>query len=73
MEKLISLINEIREEKGLEKVNDVTSETDLRIDLGFDSFDLALLTAQLEDEYSIDVFEGGVVRTVGEILQKLEK
>jgi len=34
---------------------------------------MAELTVRLEMEYGIDIFEGGVVYTVGEILRKLEK
>ena len=39
--------------------------------MDFDSFDLALLTAKIEDEFDVDVFEDGVVITVGEIMDKL--
>lgn len=73
MEKLIEIINEIREGKGDEPVKTISSETILRDDLDLDSFDLAMLTAKIEDEFDIDVFEDGIVSTIGEILEKLEK
>lgn len=73
MEKLIEIINEIREGKGDDSVKTISSEMSLRDDLDFDSFDLAMLTAKIEDEFDIDVFEDGIVSTIGEILEKLEK
>ena len=45
----------------------------LRNDLGLTSFDLAELTVRLEDEFDIDIFEDGLVNTVGEIYAKLQK
>ena len=50
------------------------NETDrLREDYGFTSFDLAELTVKIEDEFDVDIFEDGLVNTVGEIIAKLEK
>ena len=43
----------------------------LRDDIGFTSFDLAELTVRIEDEFDIDIFEDGLVNTVGEIIEKL--
>ena len=40
--------------------------------LGFTSFDLAELTVRIEDEFDIDIFEDGLVNTVGEIFVKLQ-
>ena len=45
----------------------------LRNDIGFDSLDLAELTVRIEAEYDIDIFEEGIVNTVGEILNKLKE
>ena len=45
----------------------------LRKDIGFDSLDLAELTVRIEAEYDIDIFEDGIVNTVGEILKKMEE
>ena len=49
------------------------SSDDLRNDLDLTSFDLAELTVRIEDEFDIDIFEDGLVNTVGEVLAKLEK
>lgn len=72
-EKVLGIINSIREAKGLEKIEILTGEESLREVLGLTSFDLAELTVKLEDEYDIDIFEDGLVSTVGEIFEKLEK
>ena len=44
-----------------------------REDLGMDSFNLAELTVHIEEEFDIDIFEDGLVNTVGEIFAKLNK
>ena len=70
--KLLLIINQIRLNNGL-NVFDIISETDdLRSDIGFNSFDLAELTVRIEDEFDIDIFEDGIVSTVGDILNKLK-
>ena len=71
--KVFEIINEIRAAKGLASVDSITSEMKLREDLSLTSFDLAELTVKIEDEFDIDIFEDGLVSTVGEIFEKLEK
>lgn len=70
--KVFEIINEIRAAKGLASVDSITSEMKLREDLSLSSFDLAELTVKIEDEFDIDIFEDGLVSTVGEIFAKLE-
>lgn len=72
MEVLLNIINGILESNGETKVEKIEKEDDLRDDLGLNSFDLAELTVRLEDEYNIDVFEDGIVQTIGEITDKLK-
>jgi acyl carrier protein len=43
-------------------------ELRMREDLGMDSIMLAEMTVRIEDECGVDVFEGGMVYTVGQIL-----
>lgn len=70
--KVLAVINEIRAAKGLAPVETISAETKLREDLNLTSFDLAELTVKIEDEFDIDIFEDGLVSTVGEIFAKLE-
>lgn len=71
-EKLLEVINYIRANKSLNALSEIKATDNLRNDLGFDSFDLAELTVRLEDVFEIDIFEDGLVNTIGEILKKLE-
>ena len=68
---ILEIINEIRAAKELALIETVNAETKLREDLGLTSFDLAELTVKIEDKFDIDIFEDGLVNTIGEILEKL--
>ena len=70
---LLEVVNSIRENKELNKLAEINETDRLREDYGFTSFDLAELTVKIEDEYDIDIFEDGLVNTVGEIIAKLEE
>ena len=71
-EKILEIINLIRESKNLVPVEKLNKEDSLRADLELTSFDLAELTVKIEDEFDIDIFEDGLVHTVGEIFAKLK-
>lgn len=71
MERLLQIINSILENRGKHTVDSINNETILRSDLGFDSLDLAELTVKIEAEFDVDIFENGLVTTVGEILSQL--
>ncbi|MBQ6275453.1 MAG: acyl carrier protein [Bacteroidales bacterium] len=73
MEKLQLIINSIRKGKNLPELDVITPEMNLRSDLEFTSFDLAELTVKIEDEFDVDIFEDGLVNTIGEIIVKLGK
>jgi acyl carrier protein len=64
---IIRAINEVLEGKGMATITDINDLTDLRENLGFDSFDLAELTVRIEEATGKDIFENGVISTVGEI------
>ena len=68
---ILDIINEIRAAKELAPVETVDADTRLREDLGLTSFDLAELTVKIEDMFDIDIFEDGLVDTIGEIIVKL--
>jgi len=70
-EKLNGIITELMEYSGNVLSIEVNEETNLRDDLGLDSFQLAELTVHIEEEFGIDVFEDGLVNTVGEIYKKI--
>ena len=70
-EKILIIINEIRKAKNLSELSVINLSHTLRDDIGFTSFDLAELTVRIEDAFDIDIFEDGLVNTVGEIIEKL--
>lgn len=72
-QKVLEIINNIRANKELVSVEELQPELRLREDLGLTSFDLAELTVNIEDEFDIDIFEDGLVNTIGEIYTKLKK
>jgi len=71
--KVLEIINYIRANKNLEPLAEIVPSDKLRDRIGFTSFDLAELTVRIEDEFEIDIFEDGLVATVGEIYEKLKK
>lgn len=66
-EKILEIINQIRLNNQLESLKSIADKDDLRNDIGLNSFDLAELTVCIEDEFGIDVFENGLINTIGEI------
>jgi len=72
MNRLLLIINEMREEAGLESIESLEATMDLREDLTLDSFMLAELTVRIEDEFNVDIFEDGIVQKIGEIIAKIE-
>ena len=73
MKKIIQLINTVLDNRDKHKINDISRSSDLRNDCGLDSLDLAELTVRIEAEYDIDIFEDGIITTVGEILDKINE
>ena len=71
-EDVLQIINDIRKKRGMKPIESLNRDLNLRDDLGFDSFDLAELTVRIEDETGIDIFENGIINTVGEILDTLK-
>lgn len=67
---LLEIINEVLSESD-NQVESITSDMDLRNDLGMDSMNLALLTVLIEDEYGIDIFDNGMVSKVSDIEEKI--
>ena len=72
MTQLIDIINIILDNKGIEKELDITPDTDFRIDLSFDSLDLAELTVRCEQAFGVDIFADGIVTSIREVLVKID-
>ena len=72
-QKVLEIINSIRATKDMAPVASLNAGDNLRDDLGLTSFDLAELTVNIEAEFDVDIFEDGLVNTIGEIYEKLQK
>ena len=73
MYRLLDIINIILKNREKPTLDKISGETDLRTDLGFDSLDLAELTARIEAEYDVDIFEDGIVFKISDIWEKISK
>ena len=73
MDRLLDFINIILKNREKPTLDKISGETDLRTDLGFDSLDLAELTARIEAEYDVDIFEDGIVFKISDIWEKISK
>ena len=72
-EKVLEIIKNILTENDIEiSVEEINDSTILTDDLGLDSFNLAQLTVEIESEFGVDIFENGVILTVGDIFNQLK-
>tara|TARA_B110000259_G_C13802111_1_gene317132 strand:- start:126 stop:350 length:225 start_codon:yes stop_codon:yes gene_type:complete len=73
MKEIIEIIKQVakQNEKKIPLIT-ISKKSHLRDDIGFDSFDLALLTVLIEEKFEVDIFEDEIIKTVGEIIEKLE-
>lgn len=72
-EKVLEIIKSVLDETPSESGSiDITLESNLKDDVGLDSFALALLTVQIEDEFDVDIFENHFPQTVSDILDILK-
>jgi acyl carrier protein len=70
---LLDKINQVLVESGREPVNALRDDMRLRKDLGLDSLELAVLTVKIEAATGIDIFENGLVDTVGQVAKRLAR
>ncbi|HMS69593.1 MAG: acyl carrier protein [Saprospiraceae bacterium] len=71
--KLLEIINIVLTNNDLPIIEELNPDQTLQNDLGMDSINLAELSVRLEDAYEVDVFEEGMVFSVGELMHKLIK
>ena len=65
-ETLTNIIKEILESNGEKLSVELNEDVQLK-EIGLTSFDLAVLTVEIENIYDIDIFEDGLISTIGEI------
>lgn len=67
------IVSILTESGNYDETKAILPSSRLKEDLGMDSFNLAELTVHIEEEFGIDIFEDGIVNTIGEIFSKLNK
>lgn len=67
--KIFQIINTVLSNNDLKTIDKVEPTLSLQGDLEMDSIILAELTVRIEDEFDVDIFENGMVHTIGDILQ----
>lgn len=72
-DKILEIINIVLMNRSRKKIGTLLPDMDLRNDIGFDSLDLAELTVRIEAEYDVDIFEDGIISSVEEIIEKLNR
>jgi len=71
MDKLTTIINTVLTNIGLDAVEELRPEMDLRDDLQIDSISFAELIVHIDEEFGIDVNSEGQINTVGDIQKRL--
>jgi acyl carrier protein len=68
---LLDIINKVLSNNDLKTIDQLDPHLRMREDLDMDSITIAELTVRVEDEYGIDVFEDGMIYTLGDIMKKI--
>jgi acyl carrier protein len=69
---LLEIINRVLTNNELQSISSLNPQLRFREELDMDSIMLAELTVRIEDEYNVDVFENGMIYTIGDILNQIE-
>ncbi len=69
--KLLDIVNTVLENNAMKPISKISPDMFFDKDLNMDSIMIAELTVRVEDEYGIDVFEDGMIHTIGQIIQKI--
>jgi acyl carrier protein len=67
---LLMIINTILSNANKKQIDKLNANAKLKDDLGLDSLNLAELTVRIEHITGVDIFEKGLILTVGEILKQ---
>ena len=73
LEEIKKIINEILINDSRPILESINKKMSLRDDIGLDSLDLAQLTVQIEEKYSVDIFEDGFVDYVEDVIKKINR
>jgi acyl carrier protein len=69
--RLLFVLNSVLNNAGLDTINTLEPAATLRDDLELDSISIAELIASIDVEFDVDINEGEMVQTIGDIMDKL--
>ncbi len=72
-DKLLDVLNNTLKGVGLDAVETLNANADLRDDLQIDSITFAELIVNIDEAFSCNINAEGQVNTVGDILEQLQK
>ncbi len=72
-DKLLDVLNNTLEGVGLDAIERLDANADLRDDLQIDSITFAELIVNIDEAFSCNINAEGQVNTVGDILKQLER
>lgn len=72
-EKLLEILNYVLKKNDKAILEELNANLSLRNDLNLDSLDLAELTVRIEDEFDVDIFEDGIIDSIGEIISIIRR
>ena len=72
-DKLLSILNDTMQSVGLDAIETLDTNADLRDDLQIDSITFAELIVNIDEAFSCNINAEGQVNTVGDILEQLER
>ena len=70
---LLDIVNEVRNNSGLDSLEKIGTDLNLKEDIELDSISMAELIALIDVNFNVDVNADGMVQTIGDIESQLEK
>ena len=70
---LLKIINQLLEDNGEDLLSSLDPNLNLRDDIGLDSLSLAHLTILIESEFGVDIYKDGVIKTIQEVYDKVNR
>lgn len=71
--RVLELINEALYDHGKLPITQFNKTDSLKDDLGIDSLTMVDIVVKFEDEFGIDIFEGGMIYSVKELLNVVSR
>ena len=67
--KIFEIINKVLKENKIKQPKKINLSMDLKNDLGIDSMTMVHLVVAIDDEFGVDIFSDGMVKTVDNLVQ----